>query len=67
MSQLHMTHYTLIFDLGTTYFKAAIMTGEQDFVAIAEVPTPIQSPQEGWSQIKVPDFLACINQLMADL
>ncbi|MBL4702032.1 MAG: FGGY-family carbohydrate kinase [Phycisphaeraceae bacterium] len=67
MSQLNLTHYTLIFDLGTTYFKAAIMTGEHDFVAIAEVPTPIKSPQVGWSEIKAPDFLTCINQLMADL
>ena len=62
-----MTQPALIFDLGTTYFKAALLTGRDEFIAVVHVPTPITHPQADRSEMAVKDFLDAIGQLMADL
>ena len=51
-----MTQPALIFDLGTTYFKAALLTGRDEFIAVVHVPTPITHPQADRSEMAVKDF-----------
>lgn len=58
---------SLIFDFGTTYFKAALMAGEGDFLAVAHVSTPIEHPYHGWSEMTVAGFESVIRQLLTQL
>lgn len=62
-----MTQSALVFDLGTTYFKAALLTGKDEFIAVTHVPTPITHPHADQSEMTAEDFLDAIGQLMLDL
>ncbi len=58
---------SLIFDLGTTYFKAALLAGDDEFLAVADVSTPIKHPCSGWSEMLLVDFVSAFTQLLDNL
>ncbi len=61
-----MTH-VLTFDLGTTYFKAAVFTDAGRLQALARRATPIEAPEPGWVQIQPHTFKTTIAALCGDL
>jgi len=69
--------HVLTFDLGTTYFKAALFDERLKLTALARVSTPsraprpgwseIDPPRPGWSEIDPPRFIEAIGMLASDL
>ncbi|NLF31049.1 MAG: FGGY-family carbohydrate kinase [Planctomycetes bacterium] len=57
----------LIFDLGTTLFKACLFDAAGGTVASASVAAPVERPREGWSQIDPAAFRAAIAHLAGRL
>lgn len=57
----------LTYDLGTTYFKAALFDERLALVTLARVATPRESPQPGWSQIDASRFANVIVELTEQL
>lgn len=57
----------LTFDLGTTYFKAALFDRQLELVALARLATPADSPEPGWNQIDAERFVAALVELAAQL
>lgn len=61
-----MSH-RLVFDLGTTYFKAVVFDPEGRSVGIARRATPITHPQPQQAEISTDAFHRCILGLVQDL
>lgn len=61
-----MSH-VLCFDLGTTYFKAAVFDRGGKLLALARRSTPTQRPQPGWAEYEQPVFLQTLRDLAGDL
>ncbi len=59
--------YVLTFDLGTTYFKAAIFDQSLNMVALARIPTPSHEPHTGWGEIDASRFQDALTDLADQL
>ncbi|MCC6683261.1 MAG: FGGY-family carbohydrate kinase [Phycisphaeraceae bacterium] len=57
--------YVLTFDLGTSYFKAAIFDQDLNMVALARLAAPRDEPQAGWGQIDAARFQDALFDLAA--
>jgi xylulokinase len=57
--------HILTFDLGTTYFKAALFDQSGRLAALARQRTPLEFPQEGWCEMSAGHFIATL-QLAAE-
>ncbi|MCC6425094.1 MAG: hypothetical protein IT447_16595 [Phycisphaerales bacterium] len=53
--------HILTFDLGTTYFKAALFDEVGRLVALTRVPTPLEVPREGWCEMSAGGFVDAIR------
>jgi len=59
--------HILTFDLGTTYFKAAIFNEDGQLIALSRVRTPRVVPQEGWCEMSAEGFLAALASAAGQL
>jgi xylulokinase len=57
----------LVFDFGTTNFKAAIVDAEGRMSRVHRVPSPIEHPSEGRSEIPAERFIRAISDAIASL
>lgn len=55
----------LTFDLGTTYFKAALFDEQGRLAGLHRVPAPVRSPHRQWLEMDVADFRIAIAQAVA--
>lgn len=58
--------HTLIFDLGTTFFKAVLFDADGQTVAIARRPTPLHHPQPGHVEMDPVVFSRTLAELFGE-
>lgn len=61
-----MSHF-LTFDLGTTYFKAALFDEAGQLAALARVATPLVYPRDGWCEMAAENFFTAIRTAAGQL
>lgn len=57
----------LTFDLGTTYFKAALFDGSGRLIALQREPTPATHPSAGWWELDADRFRTTLASLVRTL
>ncbi len=57
----------LTFDLGTTFFKAALFDEQEQLLALARCPTPTNTPHPGWAEVDPTAFREAIVHLVTHL
>lgn len=59
--------HILTFDLGTTYFKAALFDESGRLAALSRVPTPLEVPRQGWCEMSAEGFVDAIRGAVGQL
>lgn len=59
--------HILTFDLGTTYFKAALFDESGRLTALSRVRTPLEFPQEGWCEMSADGFVDAVHNAAGQL
>jgi xylulokinase len=60
-------HHIVSLDLGTTYFKAALVDHEGRFVGLVQRPAPVTHPEAGRWEIAPVEFKSLIRDMLCEL